>query len=277
MNHRLAINEMANPVVVYHGNCMDGFGAAWAVRQSFGDNAEYVPAMYGNDPPVVLGRDVLIVDFSYPRDVLLHLHAEARSIVVLDHHKSAAEDLRDLPFAVFDMDRSGAGLAWDYCFNKPRPRLIDYIEDRDLWRFALPDSKAINAWIGCVEMNFASYDFLASTLEAGTFMVVTMGEAVLAKIQQYVRSMAKEAQRLELLGHWVPVVNAPYVNTSELVGHLAEQPDVPFAVGWYRDRDGVYRYSLRSRGDFDVSALARHFGGGGHKNAAGFSSPTPVL
>ncbi len=41
---------------------------------------------------------------------------------------------------------------------------------------------------------------------------------------------------------------------SKLVGHLAES--APFAVGWFQRADGLYQYSLRSCGDFDVSSLA---------------------
>ena len=119
--------------VLYHANCDDGFGAAWAARKKLGDAAVYVPVKYGDPlPPTVTGERVYVVDFSYPRDVLETL-ADRCKVVVLDHHKTAQEDLADLPFAEFDMERSGAGMTWDYFFpGQPRPPLIDHIEDRDL-------------------------------------------------------------------------------------------------------------------------------------------------
>jgi nanoRNase/pAp phosphatase (c-di-AMP/oligoRNAs hydrolase) len=279
MNHHDVILAMRHPLVIYHGNCMDGFGAAWAAHCTFQDNAEYMPAAHGEPNTIeplsakVRGRDVLILDFSYKRHFLNELAAEARSLVVLDHHKTAEEDLRDFEGALFDMNRSGAGITWDTLNQDApgRPPLIDYVEDRDLWRFRLPYTKEINAWIGCVDFNFRDYGDLAADIMARPTDVRLRGEAVLRKLDRYVNEMAKQARRVSFAGHDdIPAVNAPYINTSELVGHLAES--ALFAIGWFRDAGGTYRYSLRSRGDFDVSALAKRFGGGGHKNAAGFSS-----
>src|SRR5690606_20892617 len=161
------------PLCIYHGGCDDGFGAAFVVNLFFAGEVDFHYGVYHQEPPDVSGRDVLLVDFSYARAVLERMAKQARSIVILDHHKSAAEDLasfavqdsgrdaarwHDVPrllrelaalgrlpvVAVFDMSRSGAGLTWDFFFcSRPRPWLIDYIEDRDLWRKALPHSDEI--------------------------------------------------------------------------------------------------------------------------------------
>ncbi len=261
--------------VIYHANCIDGFTAAWCAWRKYGGAAEYIPAQYGDEPPAVTGANVLILDFSYPRVALLAMKESAHSVVVLDHHKTAEADLAGLDFCVFDMSRSGAGIAWDQIHGTKRPMLVDYVEDRDLWRWALPHSKSINAWIGSWEFEFDGWDGIAHDLEVGAEATRRSGDAILRKEHRYVRDMAKQARFVRLGGHTVPVVNAPYINTSELVGHLAEHPQgagqVPFAVGWFQRGDGKYQYSLRSRGDFDVAELAKQFGGGGHKNAAGFT------
>jgi hypothetical protein len=264
--------------VIYHGNCIDGFTAAWCCWRKFGDAAEYIPAHYGDAAPDVTGEDVLIVDFSYPRETLIDMHAKAKSLRVLDHHKTAQADLEGLDFCLFDMSRSGAGLAWDEICTGERSGLVAYVEDRDLWRWALPNSKELNAFIGSFEFSFENWHALHVTFVNGREQVVAaveVGAAILRKETRYVRDMAKQARMVSLAGHVVPVVNAPYINTSELVGHLAEHPQgathVPFAVGWFQRGDGKYQYSLRSRGDFDVSELAKQFGGGGHRNAAGFT------
>jgi nanoRNase/pAp phosphatase (c-di-AMP/oligoRNAs hydrolase) len=101
-------------LVIYHGNCPDGFTAAWVTARKLGD-VELLAAKYGDDPPLeeATGRRVVIVDFSYPREKLEQLHATG-SLLVLDHHKTAEADLQGLPYCVFDMQRSGARLAWDY-------------------------------------------------------------------------------------------------------------------------------------------------------------------
>ena len=134
---------------IYHGNCADGFGSAWCVRHALGEeNVEFFAGVYGDTLPDVAARDVVMVDFSYKRPVMLEAIDKASSVLVLDHHKTAAQDLADLPGAtvVFDMDRSGAGITWDYYHpGEQRPALINVIEDRDLWRFKLPRTREIQA------------------------------------------------------------------------------------------------------------------------------------
>ena len=260
--------------VIYHGNCFDGFTSAWAMRKGLletGNTCECIPAVYGEtkDDLVLKGDRVFIVDFSYPRAVLERMKAEAEYLQVLDHHATAEEDLKGLDYALFDMDRSGAGMAWDWNYNREsRPSLISYVEDRDLWRFALPQSKAVNAYISAQIMSFDRWDELA---EMSVKDMAQAGSGVLDFVNRYVNDMKKEAQIKTFAGYPnIPVVNAPYINTSELVGALAE--DVLFAVGWFQCHNGKIKYSLRSTGDFNVSELAKQFGGGGHPKAAGFSS-----
>jgi hypothetical protein len=86
---------MSVPLCIYHGNCQDGFGAAWTVRHALGDRVEFYPGIYQNEPPDVTGRDVIIVDFSYKRPVIEAMALKAHSILILDHHKSAVADLGD--------------------------------------------------------------------------------------------------------------------------------------------------------------------------------------
>lgn len=267
-------------LVIYHGKCLDGFTAAWCAWRLFGDFVEYLPAAYVSQPPDVTGRDVYIVDFSYPRAQLLEMHAKADSLRVLDHHKTAQADLDGLDFCTFDMNRSGAGMAWDEFYpGQPRPALVDYVEDRDLWRFKLPMSKEVNAYIGSYDLTFDNWNTIARAIEEDLGGVVNIGSALLRAVDRYVKEMSAVARMRVIDGHTVPVVNAPYINTSELVGYLAEQnSDAPFAAAWYQSSAGFYKYSLRSRGanGADVSAIAKQFGGGGHKNAAGFSVPMRV-
>jgi oligoribonuclease NrnB/cAMP/cGMP phosphodiesterase (DHH superfamily) len=261
---------MKTRLVIFHAACMDGFGAAWAVWKKFGDaDTEYLPAKYGDAPPDVTGRDVIITDFSYKRDVMLALSKAANQLLCLDHHKTAEADLKDLPFARFDMERSGAGMTWDHFHVVPRPWLIDYVEDRDLWRFKLPQSKEVNALINTVARE--SFDVWDKLSQMTVEEAAQKGAGALAFLDSYVREMLSQARRLTFAGYeGVPVVNAPYVGISELVSALAEGKQ--FAVGWFQREDGLYQYSLRSRGDFDVTEIAKRFGGGGHKQAAGFTS-----
>lgn len=259
------------PLIIYHGGCRDGFCAAWVAHRSLGD-CDFHAGYYGQQPPDVTGRDVYVLDFSYPRDVMDNMNARAGSMLVLDHHKTAAEAIAGAPYARFDMERSGAGMTWDRFGDGKRPLLVDYVEDRDLWRHALPYSREVNAWIGTLAFDFAIWDTAAmATLREAT----SWGKVAQAKTDQYVREVKKNARRWTFEGHDVPIVNAPQVDISELLDALVQGE--PFAMGWWQRADGVFQYSLRSRGDFDVSDLAKRHGGGGHKNAAGFQSPTLII
>ena len=84
-----------------------------------------------------------------------------------------------------------------------------------------------------------------------------------------IETLKREAFTVDIGGYRVPVVNAPYIFASELAGALAEGH--PFAATYYfNGKEEVW--SLRSRGEsgIDVSEIAQQYGGGGHKNAAGF-------
>lgn len=273
-----------NPLCIYHGACDDGFGAAWAVRRALGVNVDFYPGVYQKDPPAVGGRDVIMVDFSYKRPVLDKMAAAARSILILDHHKTAAEELADVPVAqaydiwdrprgmsaIFDMNRSGAGLAWDYFHPMTqRLRFIDYLEDRDLWRKALPGGDEFTICLRSYPQDFGVWDDLVSR---GVDDMIAEGRSIQRYYRQKIEEMKAHAYPTTLGGVPCWISNAPYFAASELAGELCEKEGAVFGACYFEVEKGRFQYSLRSRGDFDVSDIARKFGGGGHKGAAGFAT-----
>lgn len=262
---------------IYHGNCADGFGAAWVVRRYCQQNnypVEFFPGFYGKEPPDVTDRNVIMVDFSYKRPVLLKMAEQAASILILDHHKTAAEDLVDLPLnvnAVFDTNRSGAMIAWDH-YNpgeKPYP-LIEYIQDRDLWRKRLPGSEDVSASIFSYPYDFEVWDTLAQT-EMSTLR--REGEVITRKHMKDLKELlAVTKRRMVIAGTEVWVANLPYTMASD-AGAILGAGGEPFA-GTYYDGPKARYFSLRSAEDgVDVSTIAAQFGGGGHAHAAGFQVP----
>lgn len=267
---------MKPPLIIYHGGCPDGFTAAWVCHVAYDGNVELYAATYGEPPPDVAGRDVVIVDFSYPRETLIEMHEVALSLRVYDHHKTAQADLEGLEFCVFDMERSGAGIAWDELMApRKRPWLVDYVEDRDLWRFNLPHSREVSDYVMALEHDLAMWDALRTK---DLKIVKEYGSIIRQKIDSYCRAMIKMVRYSGPEGlRTIPVVNAPYPMISDVLNAvLEEHADAPYAVGWFQRGDGRYQYSLRSRGVTDVSAIAKVFGGGGHHNAAGFVSDERV-
>ena len=146
-------------LVLYHDNCNDGFGAAYAAWKLLGNRAEYIACSHGDPPPDVKGKKVVILDFSYSNQVTKKLIADAEDLWVIDHHKSAMVELHDISSTHFDMTKSGAMLAWDFFHpGKESPKFIQYIQDRDLWKWELPYSKEFSAAFDMVPWEFHEYE-----------------------------------------------------------------------------------------------------------------------
>jgi oligoribonuclease NrnB/cAMP/cGMP phosphodiesterase (DHH superfamily) len=264
-------------LVIYHANCTDGFTAAWCFHHAAPGTFEFLPASYGQEPPDVAGRQVYLVDFSYPREQLLAMAETAAGVTVLDHHQSAEAALAGLTHprlhVHFDMQRSGAGMAWDFLFpNVSRPVFLSFVEDRDLWRFRFPDTKASHAYLGSVPHTFDAWDdIMLGDLRRQT-IALAQGEALVRLVEKQVADAVRSTQRSAVIGgQIVPVANVPGFLASD-AGHFMNE-GVPFAATYF-DTEQRRCFSLRSRPDgADVSLIAGQYGGGGHKHAAGFSVP----
>lgn len=272
---------------IYHGNCADGFGAAWVVRKALGADIGFHAAKHGEPAPNVTGKRVIIVDFAFDLETLTAMAEVAESVLVLDHHKSAQADLQNVPsagpshelheqtrdgrlHALFDMNRSGAGLAWDFFFpGQPRPALINHIEDRDLWRFKLAGTREVMANVFSYPQDFDVWDELFAVQVSS---LLTDGAAIERQRQKTVADLIRSTRRRMIIGgHDVPVANIPGMFASD-AGSIMTVGE-PFAA-CYCDGPGGRSFSLRSTDDgLDVSVIASQYGGGGHRNASGFRVP----
>ena len=272
----LTNDSKVKKLCIYHGNCLDGFAAAWAVRYALGDDIEFYKGIHQQSPPDVKGRDVFLVDFSYKKDVLENMLKTAASITILDHHISAEEDLSELLNSgkikgLFDMRKSGAMLAWLW-FNpdKQVPELIKHIQDRDLWQFKLEGTREINATLSSYPFDFMVWDKLMASNRHELETLKRDGEAIERRLQKDVKELITSGVRRMIIGGYdVPVLNAPSAYVSD-AGHIMSQ-DEPFAACYWDHPDGR-SFSLRSAEDgIDVAKVAKIYGGGGHKKAAGFT------
>lgn len=279
------------PLIIYHANCTDGLTAAWVILRALGD-ADTHAANYGTEPPDVTGRGVIVVDFSYKRPVMIDLCRKAAWIKILDHHKTAEADLTGLADelqadkcaveVLFDMDRSGARLAWD-TYVEPDINavpyvlqhaewLVNYVQDRDLWQWKLPDSRLVSAAIESYARTFEEWDSLAGMAHDDLRQA---GEVIERYRQRCIESAVALARRVEIAGHVVLCANVSEMRFGSDTAHeLADGQ--PFGAYWFLRADGIVQFGLRSREDgVDVSEIARQYGGGGHKHAAGFQVPLP--
>lgn len=257
--------------VIYHGNCYDGFGSAFATWLHLGDKPQYIPAFYGMPvPDLPKSARVLICDFSWPREKLLKMAVATEELIVLDHHKTAAEALSGLPFAKFDMAHSGSVMTWDH-FNPEIgdqiPSFFLYLQDRDLWQFKLDKSREVSTALRSYPMDFKVWLNLYRDMD----LLKTEGVICQRLTDQMVKVMADNAIFLDIDGHTVPVANAT-VFFSEVGEELCKRfPKHEFAAYYMDRKDGKRQWGLRSRNGFDVSLVARNLGGGGHPAAAGFT------
>jgi uncharacterized protein len=275
-------------VCVYHAGCDDGFGAACAVHKYYSDNIRgvtYFPMHYGKGVPGLMSYladanpqvDALyIVDFSFPNDILEQLCKLVKHVHLFDHHKTFAEQrpwpsLSNLRI-VFDNDRSGAMITWNEFFDQQVPMLINHIQDNDLWHHDLPSTKEIIMALRSYpqDMDLWLSKFCSPYPEAINSLA-REGEVISRYYNQQMQEILNTcARRITLDGHEGLVCNAPRMFASDL-GHRLANMSGTYGATYIQLGDGTTVFSLRSIGDYDVSAIAKLYGGGGHKNAAGFA------
>lgn len=293
-------------LVLYHANCNDGFGAAWAfnrISPYMAIETEYKPVNYGVPIEFLLDldkdnskHDLWVVDFSFPINDLVALAERFNQVVVLDHHKTFIDTLvpeldEHLPSnltIVWDLARSGAGLTWDYLVQTfqpkdaaySRPPIINYVEDRDLWKFKLKFSEEINAVISATEKEFSEWNVLNEELLWEKNTTYAKGVLLLNQHQQICEDIVKLARKVTIYDpfgqeHTGLLANCTGHFASD-VGNLLAKQSGTFGGTYFADSDGSTKFSLRSIGDYDVSTIAKCYGGGGHKNASGFKLANPV-
>ncbi len=269
-----------NPLVIYHGhNCPDGFASALAAWLFYEGRAEFLGLDHGNvrsvaDLPVLDGRAVYILDFSFSADILRGIEERAAKLVLLDHHKSAAEQLTGFACRCgvvhFDMNKSGSRLAWEFFQpQKPLPDLVRFIEDRDIWTWQYTESAGFLAALDMEPFDFAHWAAMAAFNAEQVSAFMARGQAMDEKFNKLAADIADSAQAISFNGEHGLMVNAPGVFHS-VVGDMLSRKCGSFALMWCVSKEGIVKAGLRSQRDFDCIALARSMGGGGHAQACGF-------
>lgn len=281
----------SNPVVLYHGNCDDGFGSAWVVHNTY-PKAECIPVFYGEEPPweKIDDRNVYILDFAYTKQQMLDVAATCKTLTWLDHHvtnQSLAQELSGYTnvYSSFDLHRSGCILTWDYFNPKIQPpELLVHIQDNDLWRHEYSQTEPVIQALRSYKQSLSIWDMLMShpigQLEQD-------GRTLLRMHQQQVDEAFNRKQLCSLAGVDMYLTNAPkYVGSK--VGHrlalIRKLDQSLFGVGgsYCQRADGKWEFSLRSHDDglghmFHCGNFCKkHFNGGGHAGAAGFEVVNPL-
>lgn len=298
---------MSKFLCIYHGNCADGFGSAWVVRKAWQEGKlssdmkdqggatgiDFVAGVYQQKPPLeqCTGAHVVIVDFSYRPEIMLEISKVAKSLTWIDHHKTAIELMLDFNFdekvectynAHINTFRSGAWLTWEYYFGDVlvdkqvnMPQLIAHIDDRDRWVFKLPYTREIQANLFSYPYDFEVWDRLMAMKRVELANFALGGETIERKhFKDIGELLVITESRMNFLGWVLPCANMSYIHASDAGNIMAKRVPLQAAATYYINDKEEYVFSLRSVGTItDVSAIAKQYGGGGHKNAAGFTVP----
>ncbi len=262
--------------VLYHAECHDGFTAAWAAWKKFGSTADYIPVKLGNPPsPEIKNKIVYTLDFMYYPPYLEKFINDNKKVIVIDHHISAKEFIKKVPEHVFDINHSGAVLTFKYFHpDKKIPKIVKLVEEGDLWKFKSKNVKEVLAYMELFDFDFKVWDKLikGGEKESNYNKFAESGRAIISYEDKIIENIIRSnAYPVIFEGHKIYAINAPRFLRSQ-IGMILSKKYPPFALVWQRDKDRV-EVSLRSNGDLDVSKIVAKFGGGGHRNAAGFSLP----
>lgn len=294
--------ERAEYVVLYHRGCADGVGAAWAVHQwlsrmkTVNAQAIYIGVQYDTlekdlklmcDGGLFHGANVLVVDFSIGAAECKLINSRgALGIAIYDHHVSARDKLAELDDnflyvdVVYNELLSGAVITWQELMPlHPVPDALRYIQDRDLWQFKHPETRAFTSAFFAEGLTFETLDAAKEKHYLETMLV--RGDAIeQAKMMNVNQSLGADLYSTNTVvafngtTYTIGMVNVPYYLGSDTAHTLLERhPEVTFAIAYFIKGDGTVSCSCRSRGDFDVSEFAKSMGGGGHAAAAGFTIP----
>lgn len=275
--------------VLYHSPCCDGFGAAYCFWKVLGvgkgkHHVKYIGVSHSTPDEIVRaeiqslkGKSVVFVDFCYKTHIMMEIYAVVENLLILDHHKTTIDDgINDTlrKHAVIDMKRSGAMIAWDFCFPETiRPRFLEYIGDRDLWKWAHDETDPFTSvFYNEVPFDFIEYEKYENDALVGK--TIAKGKIVLGYEKKQIDQAVKYSSCVSFLSYNVMISNSS-VHVSKIGNELAAMEGIDFAVIWHydhkRDQIGVSLRSMPSTED--VTKIAKRFGGGGHRCASGFSWP----
>jgi oligoribonuclease NrnB/cAMP/cGMP phosphodiesterase (DHH superfamily) len=263
--------------VLYHFPCKDGFTAAWLANKYLKVD-EFIPCPVNLTPSQIKDKDVLMLDVCFSRTNMKKLVRDARKVTVYDHHKTALPILQELAEKynknkfdyVYDINKCGSMITLEqlHIGRKPEKYLnfVSYIQDKDLWIWKNQASKEIDAYISLYDYTFENWDYLKDKLASDFSEMVRDGSTVLRYKDRLVKQIIEMTMQKNEEG--VISINSPVLQ-SEIGNEVASKGK--YVKIWHTNNKNNESVSLRSEGDFDVSEIAKKYGGGGHKNSAGYN------
>lgn len=260
-------NNSEEKILISHGNCSDGFGAAWAIWKEYGDDVKYHFSTHSDAPYLYKNKSILFLDFAYERKIMDVLD-KTNKVLVIDHHYYSVDNLKGFKNAIIDLSKSGSVLAWENLYpNKEAPKILKYVQDRDLRKFELPYSQEVLSVLDTIPKKFKNWELFSLMLEKDFPSIVEKGKILKHQFNNILNGIIKEARPVNIDGYNGLVVNTSWEFASYAAEKLSEKSD--FAIAWYVDKSGMAKCSFRSSNGLNVNNLASIYGGGGHEHSAG--------
>lgn len=265
-------------LVIFHKNCNDGFGSALVAWTKFKNYPKYFSADHNEKPPNYIGKSVLMLDFTYSKEIMEDMEKHTKKLFIIDHHKSAINKLENINpnKYILDMNHSAAVLTWKYFYPLEKvPEFLEYIEDRDLWENKLFYTEECFLGLSLLQKSFKIWN---DYLETGVDELVKDGALLLQQKNKDINFLINYSylKNFKVGNNTYSVVylNSP-LHRSDLGNVLAKKyKDTDFAAIYnYNGSKNITYFSLRSCNNFDVSKIAELFKGGGHQAASGCSIP----
>ena len=223
------------------------------------------------------GDKVIIVDFSYPPEEMakieqaIHYIPGTTDIIWIDHHATAKRYNHQYA-GLRNFDNKGPAaceLTWLYFFpEQAMPPAVKLIGDYDSWRLADPKSFVFHEGAKMI-LDTPKNDIWPLLFigdNAKLSFIENAGEVAIIYRDIYTKKLRTSyGYETTLGGHHAYALNV-FGFGSPAFGEVFDQ--YPMVISYIHDGQ-KFTVSLYSR-DIDVSVIARRFGGGGHKGAAGF-------
>lgn len=304
-------------MMIYHHPCSDGMTSAvclYEYRKCNNrryDDIIFIGANYNNQEDTIMmadlidtarGKYLLVCDFSYSENITQALINVSAGFLVLDHHVSAMKNLININdnYKVFDMNRSGAYLAWEYFFQNKNdetinismsidtfyssqiipkiPLLIEYVQDRDLFTNTMHMTNEFVAWFYNLPIKMKIYNEYFNNDNKLLQMIETTGTHYCEITDIYIDNLCwcnPIYCEIDKIGYFVGIVNSKLFKSDIGNRLLYKYKWLDFSIV-YNTTEQLDEFeektyiSLRSHNEAtDVSEIAKKVNGGGHRNAAG--------
>jgi len=302
--------------IIYHRADNDGMCSGAIVRyycEEKGISPNMIPMDYGDsfEPlnDIVEGDTIYIVDFSLPINIMEKFN-KFNTLIWYDHHESAILEMKGLDIqGVRNQEMAACGICYDKLLKNTLvhenadkvTEIVDILSDYDNWNVEKHGEEtyknvhtALNRYLSTVKRQPNTDDgylFWKTLLETSKINgydlnnVLTQGRLILkfsdnvnANTMNYNSFVAiMPSEYTQGLGDLRCLCcNGVHGSQAFESKYNPNLHDMMFAFGYTNEK--VYSISLYGTGSrYDLSKIAKGLGGGGHKEACGFSTETLIF